>query len=417
MAADREVEDVDRQGQAAIGPHPSRDARAARGPGFRKDLMDPLRLDVAGDRGRDLRRQQQRGPGFIRAQQTALDHLVPQVKYQRSHAGRRGHEDVQERAPRRRPAATREIVLLAIDRQVVAVLGRDDFAGHARVVAVAFDQALRPRRFFHSACRLAFAGIFGNPGHPDLELGPLEFERLLAVVADQLPRAMLGTASGFRRRFQGDFVTRKVSGKRLVAGLPRFVEPTLVLLDDDLFCLFHRGGQSLRRIGGLWRVAEVELQLVGIFPIPLAAIAEGALQELVDREFLLLHLAMQLGDRPGLLDGRVAEFADLPVLLDEERLTGGKVGRKELPVVHVSRYSGCFGMRKMIPSITSIPECKRGLAKEFCIFRKTKKGFSRRVVREKPRSNNDQSRRCKGLLSARPRVAFATLQRIERDAA
>ena len=52
-----------------------------------------------------------------------------------------------------------------------------------------------------------------------------------------------------------------------------------------IFRLFHRLGQSFRRVGRLRRVAEVELQLVRVFQIPLAAIAEGTLQKLVDRQF------------------------------------------------------------------------------------------------------------------------------------
>ena len=43
----------------------------------------------------------------------------------------------------------------------------------------------------------------------------------------------------------------------------------------------------------------------GIFPIPLAAIAVRLLQELVDRQLLLLDLVVQLGDRLGLLHRRV----------------------------------------------------------------------------------------------------------------
>ena len=154
--------------------------------------MDPLRLGVAGNRRGDLRRQKQRDPRLVRAHSAAGDHFVPQVEHERPDACRRGHEDVQERAPRGRPAAAGELVLLAIDRQVIAVLGGDDLGGHARVVAVAFDQALRPRRFFHAALRLAFAGILGNQRHADLELGRLEFQRLLAVVADQLSARRAG---------------------------------------------------------------------------------------------------------------------------------------------------------------------------------------------------------------------------------
>ena len=56
---------------------------------------------------------------------------------------------------------------------------------------------------------------------------------------------------------------------------------------------------------------------------------------------------MQLRDRPRLLDGRVVlTFADLLPLLDDDRLAGGKVGGKELRVVHVSKYNQYFGKCK-----------------------------------------------------------------------
>ena len=115
------------------------------------------------------------------------------------------------------------------------------------------------------------------------------------------------------------------------------------MLGDGLFRLFHRLGQSFRRVGRLRRVAEVDLHLVGIFPIPLAAMVVGTLQKLVDRELLLLNLLVQLGDRLSLLDRRViqcadllrlldkrlVQLADLQTLLGDDRLACGKVVGKE----------------------------------------------------------------------------------------
>ena len=157
---------------------------------------------------------------------------------------------------------------------MVAVLGGDDFRGHAGVVAVALDEALRPRWFFHAAGRLVFAGVLGDPRHADLELGPLEFQRLLGVVADQLPLAVRGAVGHFPGASQRDFVAGQMGGERLVAGLPRLAAATLVLARPGSFRLFHGGGQAVGRVGGLRRVAEVQPHLVRVFAVPLAAVVE-----------------------------------------------------------------------------------------------------------------------------------------------
>ena len=118
---------------------------------------------------------------------------------------------------------------------------------------------------------------------------------------------MRGAVLDFIRRFGRDLVPRNVSGKRFVTGLPRLALPTLVSGDDD-FRLFHRRGQSFCRVGGFRRVAEVQLQLVRVFQIPLAAMAEGPLNKLVDGQLLLFHLLLQLDHRTGLLDDKVFGF-------------------------------------------------------------------------------------------------------------
>ena len=329
MAADGEIEDIDRHGQAAIGPHPSRDTCLLFRPSLAEDLVDPLRLGIARNRRRDLRRQKQGDARLVRAQGPTGDHLVSQVEHEGADAGGRGHENVQERASRGCPTAARELILLAIRGQVKSVFAGRDLGGYARVVAVAFDQALRSQSFFDATLRCARAGVLGNHRHADLELGWHVFQGLLAVVADHFPLAVRGAMLDFIRCFGSDLITRNVSGKRLAAGLPRLAPPTLVFGDDD-FRLFHRLGQSFRRVGRLRRVAEVQFQLVRVFHIPLAAIAEGTLYKLVDGKLLLLHLTVQLRDRARLLHERVILLADLLTLLDDKRLTGGKVVGKEL---------------------------------------------------------------------------------------
>ena len=48
-------------------------------------------------------------------------------------------KEVALRVARRRPAAAREVILQAIQRQMITVLAGDDFGGDAAVVLVAFD--------------------------------------------------------------------------------------------------------------------------------------------------------------------------------------------------------------------------------------------------------------------------------------
>ena len=85
----------------------------------------------------------------------------------------------------------------------------------------------------------------------------------------------------------GDFVSRQVLGQLFAPRLTGHALATLVLGDDE-FRLFHRIGQARGRVRRLGRVAEVELQLIRVFQIPFAAMAEGPLQKLADRELLLL---------------------------------------------------------------------------------------------------------------------------------
>jgi len=81
------------------------------------------------------------------------------------------------------------------------------------------------------------------------------------------------------------------------------------------------------RVGRLRRVAKVQLQLIRVFQIPFAAMAEGPLHEFVDRELLLLDRAVLLRNRSR--------------LLDNQRVTGGEVVGKRSDV---DRVMGVFGL-------------------------------------------------------------------------
>ena len=76
VPADREVEDVDRHGQAAVGPHLARDVLARFGPGGGKDLVDPPRFRVVSIHRGDFRRQQERHSRLVRADRSASEHFA-----------------------------------------------------------------------------------------------------------------------------------------------------------------------------------------------------------------------------------------------------------------------------------------------------------------------------------------------------
>jgi len=131
-----------------------------------------------------------------------------------------------------------------------------------------------------------------------------------------------------------------MGGKRFVARLAWLVHTTLVRGDRDLRFL-HRLGQAFGGVGRFRRVAEVELELIGVFAIPLAAVAIGLLQQFVDRELLLNILLLelrerllQLDDRLGLRGDRVVLLADRLLQLGNELLTGGEIVGSRQCVVH-----------------------------------------------------------------------------------
>ena len=101
---------------------------------------------------------------------------------------------------------------------VVAVLVRHDLGGDARVVAVAFNQADGPRGFDDTALVVLLAGELGDACPHDDELGRLDLERLLPVVADDLPLNMLRAELLIFGNGQDHLDPRQVGRELLAAG-------------------------------------------------------------------------------------------------------------------------------------------------------------------------------------------------------
>lgn len=156
----------------------------------------------------------------------------------------RGSEDVQERAAGWRPAAGGEDVLLPVDREVVAVLVRDDLGGHARVVAVALDQADGSRGFDDAALFVPLADTLGSTGADDDELGRHDLKRLPPVMTDDRPLAVHGAEPLVLWDGQQHLDPGQVSRELFVPRLGRLLLPPVVAFDR----LEHRVGDPLGRI-------------------------------------------------------------------------------------------------------------------------------------------------------------------------
>ena len=208
----------------------------------------------------------------------------------------------------------------------------------------------------------------------------------------------MGVARGaFDPRFapQCDALITRITirRQRFLTGLPRLVPAAGVLRNDDLR-LQHGLGQAVRRVARLRRVAEIDPHLLRVLSVTLAAIAVGLLQELVDRELLLLDhlfelrdLGALLQDRTRLLDQRIALRVACMTQLDDEPLAGGKIVGKQLRVVHSSYHSNAWGMDKH-----TLPR----------ILPQTKPGPFTRVLRERPPPNNHPTGRVGKLAFSRP---------------
>lgn len=119
----------------------------------------------------------------------------------------------------RRPAAAREQVLLAVDRQMESILRCDDLGGHRSVVVIALHQPRGALRRGHAAISVILTGILGVLGHADPQLGTLELQRLDRVIADQGPFTVLRAVFLLLRYRRFDFVSRQVLRQRLARGL------------------------------------------------------------------------------------------------------------------------------------------------------------------------------------------------------
>ena len=193
--------------------------------------------------------------------------------------------NVQQRGAIRHPAAAGEPILLAVNRQMKSTLRGHDLGGHARVVAVALDQALRPRRLHHATLGVRSADELGIFGHPHPQLGTLELQRLRDVVADQLTRTMLGTLLLIRRHVRDHFVAFQMLGQLFVADFAGLFLPADEFFFADILRLLRRriGQAVLDRF-----VAEVEL-LLGRIYVPLAAMTGQTRQQLLNRQVQLGH--------------------------------------------------------------------------------------------------------------------------------
>ena len=191
MTADGEVEDVDWHRDPSIGPDARGYALARLGMRGGDHLAASGGLRVERIERRQIIRRHERDRRVVGADDRPGPHHLPEVRDERRDAFRGGPEDVQERAAGGRPAAGGEDVLLAVDRQVIAVLVRHDLGGHARVVAVALHQPDRPGGFHNAALVAPLAGQLGDARADDDELGGFDLQRLLPVIADHLPLAVL----------------------------------------------------------------------------------------------------------------------------------------------------------------------------------------------------------------------------------
>ncbi len=184
------------------------------GVGLEDHLLNPRAARVVLPNGRNVRRHEQRDGRVVGADDgIAQDHAAIVVGQRLQHEGS-GIHDIHQRTPRRRPAVAGEAVLLPVGRHVIGVFVGDDFGRHACAVTIAFHQAHGTLGLFHAALRLALAGELRYDRHFDEQLRRRELQRLGAILADLLPRAMLGTMRHFVRNRQSYFHARQVLGKR-----------------------------------------------------------------------------------------------------------------------------------------------------------------------------------------------------------
>ena len=113
----------------------------------------------------------------------------------------------------------REEVLLAVDRKVVGVFRDHDLGRHTCVVPISLDQAHGPRCLDHATLRSLRAGKLGDSSASHDQLWRDHFQRLLPVVADHLPLAVLGTGLLILGHVELHLVPRQVGRELFVARL------------------------------------------------------------------------------------------------------------------------------------------------------------------------------------------------------
>ena len=96
-------------------------------------------------------------------------------------------QDVQQRSPLRDPPGRREQLLLAVDRQVKAILRRDDLGGDRGVVPIPLDQPHRSSRTGDSALGMPDTGELWQTLDPNVQLGGNIHEGFDHILADLLP--------------------------------------------------------------------------------------------------------------------------------------------------------------------------------------------------------------------------------------
>ena len=116
---------------------------------------------------------------------------------------------------------------------MIAVLGRDHLGCHARVIAIAFDQAGRPLGRSHAALRLVHTGELRVLGDSHAERWPAELQRLGGLVTNYLALTMFRTVTHLVWDFRFDFVPRQMLRQLLIARLAD-VSPPLVGIDQHL---------------------------------------------------------------------------------------------------------------------------------------------------------------------------------------
>jgi hypothetical protein len=152
------------------------------------------------------------------------------------------------------------------------------------------------------------AGKLGDAYPHDDKLGRLDLERLLPVVADDLPLTMLGAELLVFGNGQDHLDPRQMGRKLFAPRRGALLPPPRVAFDG----LDNGVGDAISRIGNFRGVAEVDHQLVRVVEVPLDPLLEGGLKRGREAELILRD--------------RVLLLSQLLVLLRDPRVSGGERG-------------------------------------------------------------------------------------------